>query len=497
MPVHGSTVVSTHSRSSWYQPHRESSVYPPPPGTQVSVRLRGSYVWEAPGRQSGSASARVTDTVWLFSYLLMAVGLASGLMTGNFSNTWSTLRHDDRRGWTLSQVQQRQQIPAGKLINPGELPDLDVPKDPRDKDKTYGRPSTMAPGDDDDWDWEREDGHWPEDRPPYDTRKETYELFGYVEAELSNVTCRFIREMITCGPHTTRTYDMARAKRKELIHEGVEFPHTIFYEDTKCSKGVGIAHLSGEVSFDGSRSTTLYASGKFYGARPKQNCLDNAEDEALVIFILRYELARLGHPSIEFYPSEQQTTHTEVPAKDVARVAGVSDDLLTKVERTYPDDWTKAEDDNRYSYRIQYVYRYGSGQPVSTTSVVDNQHIDPPPWVSSNVVNDYTARCIGLTVYQVHYVQPCTWRDNIGTAVPMSTEDMLYVYRLIHPTLTCVEALHMYFNTIASAEQLRRTLVPGPGRDIELYTLPETGLTQAGAPYIHRASETPHNYSRA
>ena len=237
VPVHGSTVVSIHSQSSWYQPHLESSVDPPPPGSQVAVRLRGSYVWEAPGRQSATASARVADTVLLFSYLLMAVGLASGLMTGNFGNTWSTLRQDDRRGWTLSQVQQRQRIPAGKVINPGQLPDLDVPRDPRDKDKTYGRPSTVALGDDDDWDWERENGHMHEDRPPYHTRRETYELFGYVEAALPNVTCRFIREMITCGPHTTRTYDMARSKRKELIHEGVDFPRTEFYEDNQVFQG--------------------------------------------------------------------------------------------------------------------------------------------------------------------------------------------------------------------------------------------------------------------
>ena len=88
-----------------------------------------------------------------------------------------------------------------------------------------------------------------------------------------------------------------------------------------------------------------------------------------------------------------------------------------------------------------------------------------------------------MYVYQTHYVQPLTWRDNCGTAVAMSDGDMLYVYHLIHPSLTDTETLHQFYNVCSTAETLRRVLVPGPRRAIDMYPLPDTGLTQAGPPY--------------
>ena len=93
----------------------------------------------------------------------------------------------------------------------------------------------------------------------------------------------------------------------------------------------------------------------------------------------------------------------------LTRVDGADYRFLTHVGRKYPATWNKTDTDYRYTYEIKHVYWYGSCQLVSTVSSVNNQHIDPPPWVSSNVVNDYTGRCIYAFVYQTHYVQPMTW----------------------------------------------------------------------------------------
>ena len=122
-----------------------------------------------------------------------------------------------------------------------------MPKDPRDTDKTWGRPSGLSPGDDNDWYYKaEEEGLDHTEDPPYHARKQTYQFFQYVAEELPNVSCRFITEMISCGPYVTRTYAMARAKRKELIHECFDFPTTGFYEERKYSRGVPIVFLEAD-----------------------------------------------------------------------------------------------------------------------------------------------------------------------------------------------------------------------------------------------------------
>ena len=119
-----------------------------------------------------------------------------------------------------------------------------MPKDPRDKDKTWDRPSVLSPGDDDDWHHEAAAvGLDHTDDPPYHTRKQTYQFFQYVAEELPNVSCRFITEIINCGPHATRTYAMSRAKRKELIHAGFNFPTTGFYEESSKLRSLSVTKV--------------------------------------------------------------------------------------------------------------------------------------------------------------------------------------------------------------------------------------------------------------
>ena len=270
VPAHGAVLVHHQQYHFHHRSLAAAGVDPPPPGTQLSVRLRGSSSWMF--SEPRTASLRATDAIGLGSYALVAIGLASGLMMDVFSITLNHLRIDDRRGWTLSQVRQQQRVPAGKAANPGQLPDLDVTKVPRDNDKTWGRPSVRTPGDDDDWSFEAAARNLDDDDdPPYHTRKQTYQSFQFVAEELPSISCRFITEMISCGPHYTRTYDVGRAKRKELIHEGFDFPTTGSYDERKCSRGVPIAFLEAEVTF-GEKSAYLCTAGKFHGAQPKQNC---------------------------------------------------------------------------------------------------------------------------------------------------------------------------------------------------------------------------------